>query len=226
MTPTREEQRERTRARILAAARTAVAEHGGQGVSMRALAREAGVVSSAVYRYFESREALLTAMIVESYGHLADALTGDDDPGPDTPAGHDPDDHDTPGETWDRLAHRLRAWARAHPHEFQLVYGTPIPGYTAPPETVPAAAAVAEPFLAAGARAPVPSFDSPLLRDQLAPLAGPDRDPAGAAAVLAELTALVGFCSLELAGHLVGTADPADELYRALVRRQRVTLGL
>ena len=51
-------------------------------------------------------------------------------------------------------------------------------------------------------------------------------DPAGAAAVLAEPAALVGFVSLELAGHFVGTADPADRLYAALLERQIGTLGL
>lgn len=210
----REDNRAEVRARILVAARAQIAEHGGVGLSMRAVARQVGMVSSAVYRYFPTREALLTAMIVESYGHLADVLGR-------APGGRLPD------RRWTALAEALRSWAREHPHEFQLIYGTPIPGYVAPPETVPAAAAVAKPFLEAGARGPVEGFGGRTLVGQLRPLAEETGvDPAGAAAVLAELASLVGAVSLELAGHLVGTADPADHLFAALVARQVRTLGL
>ena len=74
MVGVREQSRARTTAAILAAARAEIAEHGGGGLSMRAVAREVGMVSSAVYRYFPTREALLTAMILESYEGLASAL--------------------------------------------------------------------------------------------------------------------------------------------------------
>ena len=172
-------------------------------------------MSSAVYRYFPTREALLTALIVESYERLADALTEA------LPT------RSSPARRWTVLATAFRRWALAHPHEFQLVYGTPIPEYVAPPETIPAAAAVARPFLEAGATRRVEGFTSRRLAEQLAPLAQETGvDPAGAGAVLAELAALVGVVSLELAGHLVGTADPADHLVDALVERQVTTLGL
>lgn len=209
----REEQRAENVARILGAAREQIEQVGGVGLSMRAVARDVGMVSSAVYRYFPTREALLTAMIVASYGHLAEALEG---------AGARRRDR-----RWSALATALRNWALAHPHEFQLIYGTPIPGYVAPPETVPAAAAVARPFLQVGATSAVPPFQGRALTGQLGPLAEEmGVDPSGAAAVLAELAALVGAVSLELAGHLVGSADPADHLYAALVDRQVQTLGL
>lgn len=213
MPGTRELARAQTTARILAAAREEIASHGGGGLSMRAIAREVGLVSSAVYRYFPTREALLTAMIVESYGHLDAALgAAPGDSGPDR---------------WRGLAAAFRDWARDHPHEFQLVYGTPIPGYQAPPETVPAAAAVAAHFLDVGAQASVAGFTDDALVDQLTtPATESGADPSGYAAVLADLAALVGFVSLELAGHFVGTADPADDLYAALVGRQVRTLGL
>lgn len=208
----RDEARARTTAAILDAARRAIAEEGGGGLSMRAIAREVGMVSSAVYRYFPTREALLTTLIVESYGNLDRALTQ----ASDADAG------------WTTLGRALRGWARRTPHEFQLIYGTPIPGYVAPPETVPAAAAVAGHFLAvAGLSTPAP-FDTPELAEQFGSLTSvlPDAQPAGVAAVLTELAALVGFVGLELAGHFVGTADPADALYDALLRRQCATLGV
>lgn len=128
---------------------------------------------------------------------------------------------------WTALAHALRRWAVAHPHDFQLIYGTPVPGYAAPPETIPAAERVAQPFLEAGAHGEVDGFGDPALLGQVGPLAsavGVDRS--GSAAVLAELAQLVGLLSLELGGHLVGTADPADHLFAAAVDRQTRTLGL
>lgn len=210
---TREETKQQTRARILHAARKEIAERGGVGLSMRAVARGSDLVSSAVYRYFPSREALLTAMIIESYEHLAGALG-------EAPGG-------SSAERWRHLASGLRDWARQHPHEFQLIYGTPIPDYQAPPETVRSATAVVTPFLAAAASGEAAGFLAPELLDQLeGPAADLDAEPARLGAVLAELAALVGAVSLELAGHLVGTADPADHLFAALVERQVTTLGL
>ena len=210
----RDESRRQVTAAIRAAARRQIAEVGGGALSMRAIAREVGLVSSAVYRYFPTREALLTAMIVESYGNLASTL-----PATEGLAG---------AEAWRTLGRGLRAWARSVPHEFQLIYGTPIPGYVAPPETVPAAAAVAEPFLRLAPRSAPDAFGDPVLADQFGALGTtfPDADGAGLAAVLAELAALIGFISLELSGHFVGTADPADALYEALLSRQVATLGL
>lgn len=212
----RAENRAQTVNAILSAARTEIATHGGGGLSMRAVAREVGLVSSAVYRYFPTREALLTAMIIDSYGHLAEAL--------ETGARG----RRTPATQWGALAGAMRDWAVTHPHEFQLIYGTPVPGYVAPPETVPAAEAVARPFLTAGGHRSVEGFGRRALRNQMTPLRAVDRElsTSGAAAVLAELAALVGFVSLELAGHFVGTADPADHLFDALVARQTQTLGL
>lgn len=214
MVQTRQQASAQTGAAILAAAREEVAEKGGSGLSMRAIARKVGLVSSAVYRHFPSRDALLSAMIIDSYRDLDDALSGIE-----SAAG---------AGGWRNLAHAFRAWARGNPAEFQLIYGTPIRGYTAPAETVPAAAAVARHFLDVGARQPVDFFAAAALTDQIQPASSqvPGADPSGFAAVLAELAALVGFVSLELAGHFVGTADPADGLYAAILERHVGTLGL
>ncbi|MDO5629455.1 MAG: TetR/AcrR family transcriptional regulator [Mobilicoccus sp.] len=211
----RDASRRRTEEAILAAARSEIAAVGGVGLSMRKVAREVGLVSSAVYRYFPTREALLTALIVESYLHLAAALDGDE-------SSSGPADH---GAFWVGRARALRQWARRHPHEFQLLYGTPVPGYVAPVETIPAAEAVARRFIDAAAPGVVAGFDDPALLRQMVALGGPEQ-AALIAAVIAELSALVGFVGLELAGHFVGTADPADLLFEALVERQLQTLGL
>jgi len=212
MARSRDEARRRTTAAILSAARTAIAEHGAPGLSMRAIARDVGMVSSAVYRYFPTRDALLTTMIVESYGNLAGALAA---------AAQEAADWRTLGRAW-------RDWARSVPHEFQLIYGTPVPGYRAPPETIPAAAAVVAPFLAVAGGSIPSSFSAPVLVNQFQVLADdvPGANPAGVAAVVSELAALVGFVGLELAGHFVGVADPGDALYEALLERQAESLGL
>lgn len=216
MTGIRQQHRAETVARILHAARQQVAEHGA-GMSMRAVAREVGLVSSAIYRYFPSREALLTEMIIESYHHLDERLTSAESGASSAPA-----------QRWVAVADALRDWARSVPHEFQLIYGTPLPGYVAPPETVPAAAAVASHFLRVGAAAEVAGFDAPVLVGQMTTVVsdGLAAEASGAAAVIAELAALVGFVTLELGGHLVGSADPGDALFAALVQRQSRTLGL
>jgi AcrR family transcriptional regulator len=202
----REQNRAEVTAKILAAARAEIAARGGVGLSMRAVAREAGLASSAIYRYFPTREALITAMVIESYGNLDGALRG--------------------RRTWAELAWATRAWARGAAHEFQLIYGTPIPAYVAPPETIPAAETVASHFFDAGAGREVEVFGTAGLSRQMSGLLRPGVTPSGAAAVLAELAALVGFITLELAGHFVGTADPADELFEHLIARQLNTLGV
>lgn len=163
----------------MAAARDQIATVGGAGLSMRAIARAVGLVSSAVYRYFPTRDALLTALIIESYDHLGDHLAA-------LPA------------DWRARATGLRDWARVHPQEFHLIYGTPIPDYRAPQDTIPAAARAVAPFL------------------ELAPIA----------ATVPELAQLVGFVGLELAGHFVGSEPPVEELFTAVLDRQVATLGL
>lgn len=212
----RAEAREQMHAQILSAARQEIAVHGGGAMSMRAIARDVGLVSSAIYRYFPTRETLLTAMITESYGNLAAAL-----------AASGADRKRNPARRWETLGRAFRVWAMSNPHEFQLIYGTPIPGYIAPAETIPAAEAVAVHFLSTGAQNPVGPFNSTALSRQVGPIAGAlDLNPSGTAAVIAEIAALVGMLTAEIAGHFVGTADPADHLFEAFLRRQTATLGL
>ena len=58
---------------ILDAGRRRLASDGATGLSLRAVARDVGMVSSAVYRYVPNRDALLTALIIESYDALGAA---------------------------------------------------------------------------------------------------------------------------------------------------------
>ncbi|HXV94752.1 MAG TPA: TetR/AcrR family transcriptional regulator, partial [Pseudonocardia sp.] len=114
------------RATILDTARSHLAEHGAVGLSLRAVARDVGMVSSALYRYFDSRDALLTALIIDAYNSLGTAV--------ETAEAAVPRD-DLAGR-WSAIAVTTRRWALADPHQYALVYGSPVPGYAAPQDTV------------------------------------------------------------------------------------------
>src|ERR1700678_1026463 len=80
MTPTQNAPRTaRQRARvelpreITQEARPQLAATGANGLSLRAVARELGMVSSALYRYYPSRDDLLTALIIDAYDAIGEA---------------------------------------------------------------------------------------------------------------------------------------------------------
>ncbi|WP_433254325.1 TetR/AcrR family transcriptional regulator [Streptosporangium sp. CA-135522] len=122
--------RERVRAEltreITDIARRHLATEGAGGLSLRAVAREMGMVSSAIYRYFPSRDDLLTALIIDGYNAVGEAVENADAACPP---------HDHTGR-WLALCHVVRDWALAHPHEYALLYGSPVPGYQAPQDTI------------------------------------------------------------------------------------------
>jgi AcrR family transcriptional regulator len=105
----------------------------GANLSLRAVARDLGMASSAVYRYFASRDDLLTALIIDAYdavGATAEAAEAAA-PRSDRLA------------RWLAVCHAVRDWALTNPHEYALIYGSPVPGYRAPRDTVPPATRVA-----------------------------------------------------------------------------------
>ena len=117
---------------IKAIGRQHLADYGAAALSLRAVARDAGMVSSAVYRYFPSRDDLLTALIVDAYdavGAVAEqALTATR--------------RRTTASRWIAIASDIRAWATANQHEYALLYGSPVPGYAAPSDTIDPASRV------------------------------------------------------------------------------------
>lgn len=120
--------RERARAQtiedIKSLARTQLAEVSPADLSLRAIARELGIVSSGIYRYVESRDELLTMLIAEGYGRLGEAVEAAD-------GARRRRDH---RGRWLAIGRAVRTWALDHPSEYALLYGTPVPGYAAPPE--------------------------------------------------------------------------------------------
>jgi AcrR family transcriptional regulator len=119
---TRQETREKIETQIIELGRRHLVTEGAAGLSLRAIARDLGMVSSAVYRYVSSRDDLLTLLLVDAYSELADAVDR---------AGA------TAGSWRDRLlamAHAARGWAIDQPARWALLYGSPVPGYHAPRE--------------------------------------------------------------------------------------------
>ena len=100
---------------------------------IKAVAREVGMVSSAVYRYYPSRDDLLTALIVDAYDAVGEAAEQADAAC---------DRADLFGRAMATFR-AIRAWAVANPQEYALVYGSPVPGYAAPTDTIDPAARVA-----------------------------------------------------------------------------------
>lgn len=122
----RQAAREDLTRRIVETARRQLAEVGAAGLSLRAVARELGMVSSAVYRYVPSRDQLLTLLIVDAYDSLGAAAERAEArvARADLPA------------RFAAVCHAVRRWAIRHPHEYALIYGSPVPGYAAPMDTI------------------------------------------------------------------------------------------
>jgi AcrR family transcriptional regulator len=114
-------------------ARRQMAQEGASSLSLRAIARHLDMVSSGIYRYFKSRDELLTALIVDAYEAIGSAVEAAD---------RHSERADFAGR-WSACCHAVRDWALAHPHEYALIYGSPVPGYQAPEETNPPASRVA-----------------------------------------------------------------------------------
>lgn len=126
MSPTpRERARAQTMAEILRIGRAHLATDGAAALSLRAVARDLGVVSSAVYRYVASRDDLLTLLLVDGYDSLGDAVDGALTTAP-------ADDH---RERFLVLARAVRTWALAETSTYALLFGAPVPGYRAPEES-------------------------------------------------------------------------------------------
>lgn len=217
--------REQMNAAILDIGRKQLAEVGPAALSLRAVAREIGVASSAVYRYVESRDELLTRLIVAGYNALGDAVEAAEGSRRRT---------DLRGR-WRTACSALRAWAKQNPHEWALIYGSPVPGYAAPEETIEPAARVAVVLLkiiadAGGESAEQSSEVRPVaLRKQLeamAELMESAVTPGQMAAATEAWTTLIGTISMELFGHYVGTVDPTDDYFTWQVDRLAVRLGI
>jgi AcrR family transcriptional regulator len=225
----RERARAEITAEILKAARDHLATDGAPALSLRAIARDLGMASSALYRYFSSRDELLTRLIIDAYDSLGAAAEASE-----ATIG--------PNDLAARLAavcESVRAWALAHPNQYALIYGSPVPGYVAPADTVRPASRVTVLLLrivveaALAGRTPDEDNEDPGSAAALAPIRS--HLPAGVPAPLVQRalmvwTNLFGVVSFELYGqfHNVVGEQPGDReaFFADCVRRWTELVGI
>ncbi|HUE06650.1 MAG TPA: TetR/AcrR family transcriptional regulator [Acidimicrobiales bacterium] len=232
----RERVREEMTAEILAVAREHLAKEGGAALSLRSVARDLELAPSALYRYFDGRDALLSALIMAAYESLAAETERAAD------QAHEAGNTDV--EAWLEVPRAARRWALERPHEWALIFGTPVPGYEAPEDTVEpyarAAAALARPVMeaksagrlhsdvsiGAGARTDTDAYE---LRRAVAPVAeGLSLDlPVPTVVRLVQAWAtVIGLISLEIFGHWRNTILDPEAFFEAAVRNLAADLGL
>ncbi|MEW2083301.1 TetR/AcrR family transcriptional regulator [Streptomyces sp. NPDC005283] len=221
--------RERARIEVTAAikdeARRQLAAEGAAKLSLRAVARELGMVSSALYRYFPSRDDLLTALIVDAYDAVGAAA--------ETALAAARDPHDHPAR-WTAVCSAVRIWALAHPHEYALIYGSPVPGYTAPQDTVGPASRVGLALISISRAAHRSGgLALPPLAEELRPEAhrltadiAPDLPPAVVVALVAAWSQLSGLISFELFGQFNRVVEDRDAFFGHAAARLAHEVGL
>lgn len=108
-----------------------IAESGAPALSLRAIARDLKITAPAIYNYFPDRDALVTELIIDAYKSFGDSQLQARDAVPE---------QDMAGRM-KAIGLAYRIWAHTYPQRYQLIFGTPIPGYEAPlMEVLPSAA--------------------------------------------------------------------------------------
>jgi AcrR family transcriptional regulator len=220
--------RARARIEVTAAikdeARRQLAAEGAARLSLRAVARELGMVSSALYRYFPSRDDLLTALIIDAYDSVGEAAE----------TAHEAAAGAGQLQRWIAVCEAARTWALAHPHEYALIYGSPVPGYHAPDSTIPAASRVALVLIGIVRDAlKGPGLTCPPLPAELRPEAermsadiAPDLPPSVAASLVVAWAQLFGLIGFELFGQFNRVVEDRDTLFRHAVGQLGRGVGL
>jgi AcrR family transcriptional regulator len=207
--PMRERYRALVRHEVKQAALRQLAEAGPAAVSVSAIGKQLGVSGPALYRYFASRDELLTELVIDAYHDLADALSAAASRAP----GLDP------RARLEDLARAYRSWALAQPHRYRLLFGPPLPGYDAHAERFVGASQRAMSQLLDilrefGDRTIEPSAEP--LASQLAAWAqrqDPGIDPATALRAVLIWSRLHGIVSLEIAGNFTSMGIDPGQLF-------------
>jgi AcrR family transcriptional regulator len=216
---------------ILDVARAHLARDGAGALSLRSIARQLEMAPSALYRYFSSRDDLLSALILDAYESLADCAEQASD------AAFERGGHLAGAGIWSAVPRSMRGWAIDHPHEWGLVFGSPVPGYQAPQATVipyaRLAAALVRPVVAVqrdGRLHPSgPAVQPDSLAASLRPVAEallPDVPTATVARALQAWATLIGIISLEVFGHWRNTVLEPSVLFDEVVANLGRDLGL
>ena len=190
--------RRQVRDEVQAKAWAQIGQDGVSALSLKAIAAAMGMTAPALYRYYSSRDELLTELILSAYLDLAECVEAAVD-GTEPPAGQ-----------LTAIAQAIRGWAVAEPQRYLLLYGTPVPGYHAPEAATELARRILAPVLAGIAE----------LRDN-----SEGRAASAFHESITFWTRLHGVLSLEAAGHFAGMAIDVDEFYRDEVRSLLATAG-
>lgn len=202
-TSPRERYRTQVRAEVKEHAWAQIAEAGASALSLNAIAKTMGMSGPALYRYFAGRDELITDLVTDAYRQLVDAFRAAVEEKGSDPA---------------VIAHAMRDWALTYPQRYFLIYGTPIPGYHAPPITADIAAELMDMLLdALRNRPPDPAtaFDDHL--DDHRDWARSEA-PAGTLRTALGLWArLHGVISLEIAGHFTNMGFDTARFFQSEV---------
>jgi AcrR family transcriptional regulator len=228
--------RERVRAatvdEIKRTARKLLVDEGAHGISLRAIGREMGMTAAALYRYYPSLEGLVNAVCADLYIECREYMEAARDAVPTDDLG---------GQLY-AVCRAFRRWSVAHPTEFALMFGSPVPGLTSTPDANDCgkheagsqfADTFAQLFAAIWARAPfsVPADDEipPALAEQLrayldvvgAPL------PLGAMQLfLSCWIRLYGMVAMEVSGHIHFAFSDAEPMFEAELAQSARQLGI
>jgi AcrR family transcriptional regulator len=176
-------------------------------VSVNAIGKGLGVSGPALYRYFVSRDELLTELVIDAYTDLAVALR----------AAIASTSSRAPRRRFEALARAYRVWALAQPHRYRLLFGPPLPGYDAHAERLIDAAQASMDLLIDAL--PDPSNGARPNRGLAGELSrwankrGIEVDAATALRAVMTWSRLHGFVSLEIAGNYASMGIDPDQLF-------------
>jgi AcrR family transcriptional regulator len=212
----RDRRRAETVGEIKAAALEQLATAGTGGISLRGVARAVGMTVQSLYHYFDSRDALLSALVTDAHHALADA----------TEAAAANSRGQAPRARRLATTAAFRNWALANSSAFLLLYGTPVPGFDPGPasESGSAALRLAAPFAEVVFDGWTPAqIDAIALPDGGEALAAAVPEgglPAGALAWFIEMRGRMhGLVMLELLGHLWPFGEVGEQFYTAAMGR-------
>ena len=213
--PERPTIRQRYRAQVRKEAKQAalgqLEQSGPAGLSVSAIGKELGVSGPALYRYFASRDELLTELIIDAYDDLAQALR----------VAAEQHEGTRPRARFEALARAYRSWALNQPHRYRLLFGPPLPGYDAHAQRLVDASQAAMNQLVGALcelddrTAPTPP--QPLASQLTAWTAAHDPCIGAATALRAVLvwSRLHGLVSLEIAGNFASMGIDPDQIFEA-----------
>ena len=117
--PTRKKQIPNLQEAIKEMAWKQIAEFGASALSLRAIARELKITAPAIYNYFQDRDALVTALVIDAFTSFGDWQI----------EARDSVSTDDFAEQLKAIGLAYRHWAHTYPQRYQLIFGAPIPGY-------------------------------------------------------------------------------------------------